>query len=99
MSPTHLAAALLIVAMWGLNFTVIRFGLDEFTPFAFATWRFLLGALPAFFIPKPAVSWSVLAGIGGLMFGGQASISSRRDMVSAMSSSPFSIACWRASAA
>ena len=30
MSPTHLAAALLIVAMWGLNFTVIRFGLDEF---------------------------------------------------------------------
>jgi len=57
--------------MWGLNFTVIRFGLDEFTPFAFATWRFLLGALPALFVPRPAVSWSVLAGIGGLMFGGQ----------------------------
>jgi O-acetylserine/cysteine efflux transporter len=71
LSPLHLAAALLIVAMWGLNFTVIRFGLDEFTPFAFATWRFLLGALPALFIPKPAVSWAVLAGIGGLMFGGQ----------------------------
>ena len=71
MSPTHLAAALLIVAMWGLNFTVIRFGLDEFTPFAFATWRFLLGALPALFIPKPNVSWAALAGIGGLMFAGQ----------------------------
>ena len=71
MSRLHLAAALLIVAMWGLNFTVIRFGLDEFTPFAFATWRFLLGALPALFIPKPTVPWSVLAGIGGLMFGGQ----------------------------
>lgn len=71
MSPTHLAAALLIVAMWGLNFTVIRFGLDEFTPFAFAAWRFLLAALPALFVPKPAVSWTVLAGIGALMFGGQ----------------------------
>ena len=71
MSPLHLAAALLIVAMWGLNFTVIRFGLDEFTPFAFATWRFLLGALPALFIPRPNVSWTVLAGIGGLMFAGQ----------------------------
>jgi O-acetylserine/cysteine efflux transporter len=71
LSPLHLAAALLIVAMWGLNFTVIRFGLDEFTPFAFAAWRFLLAALPALFVPKPAVSWTVLAGIGALMFGGQ----------------------------
>ena len=50
------------------NFTVIRFGLDEFTPFAFATWRFLLGALPALFIPKPNVSWAALAGIGGALY-------------------------------
>jgi O-acetylserine/cysteine efflux transporter len=57
--------------MWGLNFTVIRFGLDEFTPFTFATWRFLIGALPVLFIPKPAISWTTLAGIGGFMFGGQ----------------------------
>ncbi|OFW97033.1 MAG: hypothetical protein A3D94_20740 [Alphaproteobacteria bacterium RIFCSPHIGHO2_12_FULL_66_14] len=57
--------------MWGLNFTVIRFGLDEFTPFSFATWRFLLGALPILFVPKPAVSWATLAGIGGFMFAGQ----------------------------
>ena len=71
MTPIHAAAALLIVAMWGLNFTVIRFGLDEFTPFSFATWRFLLGALPVLFIPKPAISWGTLAGIGGFMFAGQ----------------------------
>jgi O-acetylserine/cysteine efflux transporter len=64
-------AAMLIVAMWGLNFTVIRFGLDEFTPFTFATWRFVLSALPIVFVPKPAVSWATLAGIGGFMFGGQ----------------------------
>lgn len=57
--------------MWGLNFTVIRFGLDEFTPFTFATWRFLLGAAPALFVPKPAISWATLAGIGGFMFAGQ----------------------------
>jgi O-acetylserine/cysteine efflux transporter len=70
-APLHTAAALVIVAVWGLNFTAIRFGLDEFTPFAFATWRFLLGALPVLFVPKPAVSWGVLAGIGGFMFTGQ----------------------------
>jgi O-acetylserine/cysteine efflux transporter len=71
LTPLHTVAALLIVAMWGLNFTVIRFGLDEFTPFTFATWRFLLSALPILFVPKPAVSWGTLAGIGGFMFGGQ----------------------------
>ncbi|MEA2844852.1 MAG: O-acetylserine/cysteine efflux transporter [Rhodospirillaceae bacterium] len=57
--------------MWGLNFTVIRYGLDEFTPFTFATWRFLLAALPVLFVKKPAISWGTLAGIGGFMFGGQ----------------------------
>src|SRR5215470_14666345 len=57
--------------MWGLNFTVIRFGLDEFTPFTFSTWRFLLAALPVLIIRKPAISWGTLAGISGLMFGGQ----------------------------
>ncbi len=66
-----MALALLIAATWGLNFTVIRFGLDEFTPFTFAGWRFVLGALPAFFLPRPAVSWKVLAGVGVFLFGGQ----------------------------
>lgn len=58
--------------MWGLNFTVIRFGLDEFPPFAFATWRFVLCALPVLFVARPQnISWATLAGIGGFMFGGQ----------------------------
>jgi O-acetylserine/cysteine efflux transporter len=71
LSPLHVAAALAIVATWGLNFTVIRFGLDEFTPFSFATWRFMLAALPVLFVPRPAIPWRTLAGIGGLMFTGQ----------------------------
>ena len=66
-----MALALLIAATWGLNFTVIRFGLDEFTPFAFAGWRFVLGALPVLFLPKPDVSWKVLSGVGIFLFGGQ----------------------------
>jgi O-acetylserine/cysteine efflux transporter len=71
LTPLHSAAALLIAATWGLNFTAIRFGLDEFTPFAFATWRFVLSALPVLFVPRPAISWGTLAGIGGFMFTGQ----------------------------
>lgn len=71
MRPLHVAAALLIAAMWGLNFTVIRFGLDEFRPFAFAGWRFLIGALPVLFLPRPAISWKALAGVSVFLFAGQ----------------------------
>ncbi len=71
MRPLHIAAALLIVATWGLNFTVIRFGLDEYTPLAFAGWRFLVGALPVLFLPRPRISWWTLAGIGLFLFTGQ----------------------------
>ena len=71
MKPIHAAAALLIAATWGLNFTVIRLGLDEFAPLAFAAWRLVLGALPVLLLPRPAVSWMVLAGAGAFLFGGQ----------------------------
>ncbi len=71
MTAAHTALSLLIAAIWGLNFTVIRFGLDEFTPFSFAAFRFILGALPALFIARPAASWKALAGMGTFLFGGQ----------------------------
>jgi O-acetylserine/cysteine efflux transporter len=71
MRPLHIAASLLIAATWGLNFTVIRFGLDEFTPFAFAAWRFVLGALPVLVLPRPPISWKALVGTGVFLFAGQ----------------------------
>jgi O-acetylserine/cysteine efflux transporter len=71
LKPVHIALSLLIAAIWGLNFTVIRFGLDEFTPFSFAAWRFIIGALPVLFIPRPAASWKALAGMGLFLFAGQ----------------------------
>ncbi len=71
MKPLHLGAALAIAAIWGLNFTVIRFGLDEFTPLAFAAWRFVIASLPVLFLPKPAVSWKLLGGMALFLFTGQ----------------------------
>jgi O-acetylserine/cysteine efflux transporter len=71
LKPQHLALAAVIVAVWGLNFTVIRFGLDQFTPLSFAAWRFVVGALPVLVLPRPAVSWKVMAGIGVFLFAGQ----------------------------
>ena len=71
LKPLHVFAALLIVAMWGLNFTVIRFGLDEFAPFTFVDLALPAGRAAGPVRPKPAISWGTLAGIGGFMFGGQ----------------------------
>lgn len=71
MRPLHVAAALLIAATWGLNFTVIRWGLDELRPFSFAGWRFVLAALPALVLPRPRISWKVLLGMAVFLFGGQ----------------------------
>lgn len=71
MRPLHVAASLLIAATWGLNFTMIRFGLNEFTPLSFAGWRFVLAALPVLFLRRPAMSWRALAGIGTFLFTGQ----------------------------
>ncbi len=57
--------ALLVVFIWGTNFVVIHFGLNELQPFTFAALRFSLVAIPLVFIlPKPKVTWSALIGYG-----------------------------------
>jgi O-acetylserine/cysteine efflux transporter len=59
MRRKDLLIALLVVAIWGANFTVIRIGLDGVPPMLLASLRYLLAAFPAiFFIRRPAVSLS-----------------------------------------
>lgn len=52
MTLTHTLLALLVTLTWGLNFVVIRFGLDELPPVMFTALRFWLTALPWIFIFK-----------------------------------------------
>lgn len=69
---THLLLALAVVAVWGTNFVVIRYGLDAFEPLAFAALRFAASALPwMLFIRRPAVRWRTLAAFGVLLGVGQ----------------------------
>ncbi|RMM46605.1 EamA family transporter [Pseudomonas corrugata] len=69
MKPWHLALAVLITAIWGINFSVIKLGLATVDPFILAGIRFSLCALPAIlFIRKPDVPWRYLIGYG-LVFG------------------------------
>ncbi|RZG17495.1 permease [Pseudoalteromonas sp. CO342X] len=65
MNVKSISLALIVVIIWGLNFSVIKFGLAELPPILFSGLRFLVVAIPAvFFIPFPKTSvWNVF-GVG-----------------------------------
>lgn len=65
MTPRDTGLAALMALIWGSNFVVIEWGLQDVTPLLFAAMRFVLVLLPAIFlVPRPAVSWRVLATVG-----------------------------------
>lgn len=53
-----LAAALIVVVLWGVNFVVMKFALRDFTPLQLGAARYLFAVLPlALFIRPPKVPW------------------------------------------
>ncbi|MFF5793167.1 EamA family transporter [Paeniglutamicibacter sp. NPDC012692] len=72
MKPRDTLLALLVALLWGLNFLFIDLGLRDTLPLVFVALRFAAVAFPlVFFVPKPNVSWKVVAGIGLTMSAGQ----------------------------
>jgi len=72
MTWSHFLLALAVMAIWGTNFVVIRWGLGEFPPLAFAGLRFFFSAVPAlFFLKLPATPWRYLVAYGVLLGAGQ----------------------------
>lgn len=81
---------LLVVIIWGVNFSFIKIGLEELPPFLFSAARFAIVALPAvFFIPFPKTSvWNVL-GVGlflGILKFGLLFLAMREDASAGLSS-------------
>ncbi|MCF3106368.1 EamA family transporter [Streptomyces roseoverticillatus] len=79
MRPLHLSLAVLVAAVWGVNFVVIDFGLAHFPPLLFSALRFLAAAVPAvFLVGRPQVGWRWIVAVGlvlgvgkfGLLFTG-----------------------------
>ncbi|MGW7413899.1 EamA family transporter [Streptomyces sp. NPDC054863] len=69
MKKQHVLLAVAVTVIWGLNFSVIKIGLESVDPFILAGARFALCALPAvFFLKRPQVPWRYLIGYG-LVFG------------------------------
>lgn len=74
LSPQDALLALAVILVWGVNFVVIRLGLDVLPSLFFAFLRFLFVLVPAcFFLPRPRIplKWIVLYGLalGLIQFG------------------------------
>ena len=71
MRPREILLALFVVVAWGVNFVIIEVGLGTMPPLLLAALRFAVAALPAIFIPRPAVPWPRFIFIGLVLFTGQ----------------------------
>lgn len=68
-------AALVVIAIWGINFVVMKYGLQSFTPFQLGAARYFFAAFPLiFFMARPAlpfkfvVLYGLFQGVGQFGF-------------------------------
>jgi O-acetylserine/cysteine efflux transporter len=65
MPPRHTALAVLVAALWGVNFVIIDIALRSFPPLLLTALRFTLVALPAIAVfRRPPVALRWLVGVG-----------------------------------
>ena len=75
MQRKHILLAVMVTAIWGINFSVIRIGLGSFPPLLLLALRFVLAALPALFLPRPKnIPWPRMIAIASTLFIGQFSL-------------------------
>jgi O-acetylserine/cysteine efflux transporter len=64
--------AALVATIWGFNFVVIHWGMEDVPPLLFAAIRFAVVVFPAvLLVRRPNVPWRVLVGVGAFMSLGQ----------------------------
>lgn len=68
--PRDLGLILLVVFVWGVNFTAIRWGLDEMPPLLFVALRYGMLLPLIAFLPRPA-GWGAILGVGLFINTGQ----------------------------
>lgn len=75
MRPLHLFFAILTVAIWGLNFVVLKLGMRDIGPLTLCALRFFFAAFPLiFFIKRPNISFKIIVLYGLIMFALQFSL-------------------------
>ncbi len=71
MKPQHIVLAVMVAAVWGFNFVVVRIGLDGIPPLTLAALRFVVSAIPILFLPRPPVAWRRFLILAAFLFVGQ----------------------------
>jgi len=71
MQPRHVLLAVGVAALWGSNFVAVHVALETVQPLFLAFLRFSIAAIPALFVPRPAVSWPRMGAIAATLFIGQ----------------------------
>jgi O-acetylserine/cysteine efflux transporter len=69
MTPRDIFLAVMIAAIWGYAFVVIRWGVEEMPPLLFTALRFAFSALPAMFFIKPPKTSAALVIAYGFFLG------------------------------
>jgi O-acetylserine/cysteine efflux transporter len=66
MRPLHVALAVFVAAVWGLNFVVIEVGLEDFPPLLLSALRYMLAALPLLVLGgRAGIPWKWILAVGG----------------------------------
>ncbi len=90
MVRNDLLLAIVVMAIWGFNFSMIKLGITDVHPLLATAARFILAVIPAiFFIRRPNVAWRYLCAYGvvfGVGIWGMASWSITAGLSSGMSS-------------
>lgn len=69
--PCHIILATVLALFWGFNFVVVTVALGDIPPLFLAAVRFALAALPAAFLPRPAMPFGQLVAVSMALFVGQ----------------------------
>lgn len=65
LSRGDLLRALGVILIWGLNFVVMKVGLETLSPMVLGTLRFMAASLPfVLFVPRPRMPWRYLVAYG-----------------------------------
>ncbi len=65
MRSPHIALAVLVAALWGMNFVVIEVGLEDFPPLLLSALRYALAALPLLLIGgRAGMPWRWILAVG-----------------------------------
>jgi O-acetylserine/cysteine efflux transporter len=66
MRPLHIALAVFVAAVWGLNFVVIEVGLEDFPPLLLSALRYMLASLPLLLLGgRAGIPWKWILVVGG----------------------------------